>query len=375
MVTWLDEWCNGMRLRRRQQLAQQGRWPDKYCRSDGLAGREATVEALAEAHRRRDNGEDTPLPVAFLAILAPYFQALPDWQIKAFQLTPEFSAELADAEPTFESVRQSRADLRAITSAYVDLPAGAVILGDAVDLRAIFIEPWMLDLHESLPDGTTEVELLSFCAVVAPRGQYGWRHVVWLDDRSVIVADNHRPDELDEEWARDMPTFDELLEQAGVSMVRFLDDIERLVFLVLDRSRIHLAANAEPIPFMPLDHPRRRPGHGNAVAERFSLFKVKRLTPGARINAIPPLEGDNDEPPADAKRQPWRLGRRITISGHWRNQPVGKRGEGQTRRIWINEHKKGPFEGLPLHPMARLVPDGELGVPRAAAGRRGDEIG
>jgi hypothetical protein len=366
-----------MRLRRRQQLAQEGRQPDEYCRSDGLAGREATIKAFAEKSRRRDNGEGIPLPVAFLATLAPYFQALPDRQIKAFQLTPEFIAELEDAEPNLESVQQSRADLRGITSAYVDVPAGAVMLGDAVDLRAIFIETWTPGLYKPLPDGTTKVELLCFCAVVAPHGQYGWRHVLWLDDRSVIVADNHRPDDLDEEWARDMPLFDQLLEQAGVSQAQFLDDIERLVFLVLDRSRTHLAANVEPIPFMPLDHPRRRPGHGDAVGKRFSLFKVKRLTPRARINPVPPLEGHNEDPAADAERQfrPWRLGRRIVVSGHWRNQPVGKRGEGQIRRIWIDEHQKGPFDGLPLHPMARLVPVGDPGgEPLADPGRRGDKV-
>jgi hypothetical protein len=341
-----------------------------------LAGREATLEALAEDSRRRDNGQDIPLPVAFLATLAPYFSTLPVGQIKSFQVTSEFIAELADAEPTLESVRQSRADLRGITSAYVDVPAGAVVLGDAVDLRAIFVEPWALDLYEPLPDGTTEVELLSLCAVVAPRGQYGWRHVMWLDDRSVVVADNHRPDELDEEWARGMPPFDELLEQAGVSRTEFLDDVERLVFLVLDRSRNQLAAHAEPIPFMPVDHPRRRPGHGDQIGKRFSLFKVQRLTPRTRINVIPPPEGHNEDPPADALRQfrPWRLGRRITVSGHWRNQPVGKRGQGQFRKIWINEHRKGPFDGLPLHPMARLVPEAPDREALDGAGRREDEV-
>src|SRR5665647_2167220 len=47
MPTWLDEWCRGMHLRRIQQLTEIGRPRDDFCRSDGLAAREAAFDALA----------------------------------------------------------------------------------------------------------------------------------------------------------------------------------------------------------------------------------------------------------------------------------------------------------------------------------------
>lgn len=323
-----------------------GRRPDEHCRNDGAAARQATGDALLEDMRLRDNDNPVPLPISFLATLAPYFCDLPENQLRSLQLTPELVAELTDAEPGLESIRRSREELREMTSIYIDVPAGTVVLGEAVDLRAIFIEPWVLDRDEPLADGTETESLLSFCAVLTPRGRYGWRHIIWrLDDHGAAKADNYTDiPEMD-----GMPPFDELLEVAGVTEADLLDDLERLAFLVLDRSRNRAAAPVRAIPHMPADHPRRRPRHGHNVAKRFSLFKVDRLMP------VPRERNHNARDPGeDAPR--WQLGRRISVKGYHRWQRVGKRSEGRVQRIWVREHRKGPLDGLPLHLLTRPMP-------------------
>ena len=349
MPTWLDQWCIGMRRRRRQQLAAIGRPADQYCRHDGVAAREVVFDAYREATQRGELHEDVPLPVAFLSTFAPFFVAA-DQQplVRSFQLAANLADEMADVIPTPESVAETRALIyNEQTTVYIDIPSGAIGLGEAAELRAIFIEPWAIDLYEPGPNGEREDRVLRFCAIITPRRRYGWRHVIWQDDRSAVVADNVRIQDgsADE---RAMPTFDEFLEQANIPTERFLDEVERVAYLTLERARNPEIAVVEDIPFLPADHPRRAPGRDGEVREEFSLFKIQRLNRRAR-----PM---GDPQPNDIQRRQWHLGRRITVRPFWRRQPVGPRGLGRRRWTLVREHQKGPVNGLPIHPMQQIAP-------------------
>jgi hypothetical protein len=357
MPTWLDQWCAGRRHTRRQRLRDQGLPPDQYCLRDGLAAREDAFDAFREATRLEEAGEGIPLHLAFTSIFAKFFIMDKDVPLsRSFLVTPELAAEMVNVIPTPESVAQTRALIGYEETIYIDIPTGTIAVGPFAELRAIFIEPWAIDLHEPGPNGEVEERVLRFCIVVAPRGQFGLRHLLWQDDRTNCVADNV-PLPAGNANERATPTFDEILRGADLPVEQLQDDVERLAYVALARAReMELLARErehgaqdggpdyEEIPFLPADHPRRAPGRAGEVRDRFSLFHVRRLAARApaavREVAI--------------ERQPWQLGRRVTVKAHWRQQPVGPRGSGNRRRIWIAEHQKGPVAGLPRQPMQQL---------------------
>jgi hypothetical protein len=270
-------------------------------------------------------------------------------------VTAELAAEIADIVPTPDSVAQTRALIGYEETIYIDIPTGTIAVGPFAELRAIFIEPWAIDLNETGPNGETEERVLRFCAVVTPRGKFGSRHLQWQDDGTNYAADNVRLRIAGAE--SEMPTFDELLVQANLPVERLQEDVERLAYVALERAREMdiLAGEREgngqdgrinelQVPFLPVDHLRRAPGRAGEVRDRFSLFHVRRLVVRARAATGA----------AAIERQPWQLGRRVTVKAHWRRQPIGPRGSGQTRRTWIGEHHKGPLAGLPSQPMQQL---------------------
>jgi hypothetical protein len=342
MQTWLDEWCKGMRFRRIQQLTELGRRRDEYCRSDGLAAREAALDALGASLSFQERHEGVPLPIAFMSMFAPFF-VTPKGEsiVRAYQVTSGLAELLEEVELTPASVSRTREMVGPGWATYIDVPSGVIPIGMAAELRAIFVQPTEAE-RETLDLGQQPQENLSYCAVVAPRREYGWRHALWTDDRAQFLVDNVR-----REWGAPvvaaMPTFDEFLEQADWTKERFQDEAERLAYLVLEHARDPAQAIAEDVPYMAANHERRIPGRARAVADRFSLFKIVRLRP--RNEGL-----GNPEP--GGERRPWRLGKRITVKPHWRRVRV--RGTSETRWIPVREHQKGPANGLPVHAMQRV---------------------
>lgn len=358
MPTWLDQWCAGRRHKRRQRLRDQGLPSDQYCLRDGLAAREDAFDAFREATRFEEAGEGIPLPLAFTSMFANFFIMDEDAPLsRSFQLSADLAAEMVNVIPTPESVARTRALIGQEESIYIDIPTGTIAVGPFAELRAIFIEPWAIDLYKPNSHGEMEERVLRFCVVVTPRGKFGSRHLLWQDDRSQSAADNLRwPAENAEERA--MPTFDEILLQADLSVDQLQDDVERLAYVALERAReMELSArdrahgaqegglNEREVPFLPVDHPRRAPGRAGEVRDRFSLFHVRRL-----VAVRAPAEVRE----GTIERQAWQLGRRVTVKGHWRRQPVGPRESRERRQIWIAEHQKGPVTGLPRQPMQPL---------------------
>jgi hypothetical protein len=354
MPTWLDRWCAGRRHKRRQRFWDRGLPSDQHCLRDGLAAREDAFDAFRSYE---EAGEGIPLPLAFTSMFANFFIMDEDAPLsRSFQLSADLAAEMVNVVPTPESVARTRALIGQEESIYIDIPTGTIAVGPFAELRAIFIEPWEIDLYEPNSNGDMEERVLRFCVVVTPRGKFGSRHLLWQDDRTQCAAENGRwPAENAEELA--MPTFDEILLQAGLSVDQLQDDVERLAYVALERAReLELSArdrehgaqegglNERDVPFLSVDHSRRAPGRAGEVRDRFSLFHVRRLVARAPVDV---REGT-------VLRQPWQLGRRVTVKGHWKRQPVGPRGSHTRRRIWIAEHQKGPVDGLPRQPMQEL---------------------
>lgn len=99
----------GMRFRRIQQLTELGRRRDEYCRSNGLAAREAALDALGASLSFQERHEGVPLPIAFMSMFAPFFVA-PKGEaiVRAYQVTGELAELLEDVELTSASVSRTR---------------------------------------------------------------------------------------------------------------------------------------------------------------------------------------------------------------------------------------------------------------------------
>ncbi|MET4442817.1 hypothetical protein ABIB75_001078 [Bradyrhizobium sp. GM2.2] len=339
MLTWLDKWCSGMRFKRLELLAGQGRRRDDFCRNDGLAAREAVLDGLSARMKLQERGEDTPLPIFSLAMFAPFFVAPREESfVRAWQVTHELAELLEEVELTPESVRRTRASVSPYWSIYIDIPSGVIQIGGDAELRAVFVQPMELGSGGVGSNGEPARDVLAYSAIVAPKGKYGWRKALWSDDRSQLLVDNVKWSSPPES---EMPTFRELLECAKWSYERFQDEVERLAYLVIEHAEDHERTVTESLPHMAAENERRTPGHGN-VADRFSLFRVQRIRPRREVRS----GGEKRD------QRAWRLGKRITVRPHWRRIRVASTGE--VRQIRVREHHKGPVEGLPVHPLIRL---------------------
>lgn len=334
MLTWIDEWCNGMRLRRERELRRNGSIPDRFCKSDGLAAREATLDALSARSRYDQLGIECPLVIAFMSQLA-WFLASPQLglSVRALQLTNALIAELEECELTEASVKFTRAAVDTEIVTYIDIPPGTFRISQKAELRALFLQPVTMAEQPGTDDDDGRHDVLSYCAVVTPASEYGFRYAMWTDDRSQFVSDNYNHAEAGND---NFPTFDELLVGAGWSQERFQDEIERLVYLALQYAKDEQRVERQALPHMAADNERRRPGRGRDIAQRFSLFKVERLTLRQR------MEGTEAAP-----RAPWRLEKRIFVNPHWRR--ITNCDTGDIQKIAVRGYYKGPDDGLPVH--------------------------
>jgi hypothetical protein len=356
MLTWLDEWCQGMALRRRQNLSAAGKQSDEFCKSDGLAAREATLDALNAESNFVGKDHAVPLPVAFLSALAPFFCA-PSMHpvVRAFQVTPELVHQLErDIVVGAEATSDTRRMLEPSWRTYIDIPPGLIQVGDLSELRAVFAQPARIIPEPTVREGEQDAEVLMYCAVVAPRGRYGWRHAMWTDDRSQFVCDNYHHEGLEPEVAA-MPTFAEILSRANMPAEQFQDIVEWLAHAVANHAQDLARARVEILPHLPAESDRRIRGRGGDVADRFSLFRVERVVPRTRDQGAQAALGGKAPAVEDSdQRRTWRLDHRIIVRAHERNQPFGPRGSGQRRVVLIAQHEKGPVDGPPLHPLQQV---------------------
>ncbi len=355
MLTWLDEWCEGMGLRRRENLASDGKQSDALCNNDGLAARDATYRAHLARESLYAEGSEVPLTIVFQSLFAPFFYPTGTRPaVRAYQVTRELVREIRNIAreavviydtPTAEATSLTRALVNLTLATYIDIPSGLIELGDLSELRAIFLEP--IKILDKLTDDlfSIDYDTLRYCAVVTPRGQYGWRHAIWTDDRSQFDCDQLpglRPEEAV------MPPFSEILQLARISEEHFQNIIEWLTHTVLAHAENPEMARFEFVPQLRIDSGRRTHGRGGDVAERFSMFRIKRLSPARRIEEHRAARGE-----IAGEDRAWRLGYRITVRTHERQQRCGP-GLGETKRVTIAQYEKGPVGGLPLHRLERV---------------------
>jgi len=279
MLTWLDEWCDGMGLRRSEELAATGQPRDASCRNDWLAARETTLDALQARMALDAKGDDIPSPVAFLALLAPFF-AEPSISrfVCAYQVTLGLLDRLQHVALNAKATALTRAMFTDPTWAvYIDVPSGLLKVGEVSELRAVFVQPLTFSKRPLVGESRPEDKVLMYCAVVAPKGRYGWRYGMWTDDRSQFVCNNVQLEGLRPEEAA-IPTFDEILRRANMSAAQFQDIVECMTNVVVQHTDVKAMARIELLPYLAGDSRRRTRGLGGDVSSRFSLFKVKRLS-------------------------------------------------------------------------------------------------
>jgi hypothetical protein len=249
----------------------------------------------------------------------------------------------ATLSPEIRQRGRSEAMRRRLT--YLDIPHGALRIGEGMQVRALFIAGNQVPL---------EGEQVNFTAILTPPGRNCWRRIGWTEDRDIIIDDSRTMADLryalvcTPEPGND---FAEPLEQAarraGVALQDVLEDLEAFALLALTyMGTVEEGRDDAPwpvVPHIPLGHPRRRGRNAQQVAKRFSFFKAHR------IGAVP---GDFGRP-SDQKAQGRTLGRRTEVRGHFRLQPYGPRGS--LRRLqWILPHMRGPRDGILSTNLVRL---------------------
>jgi hypothetical protein len=267
------------------------------------------------------------------------------------------SADIVDAlsgATISQEIRQrgrTEAIIRRLT--YLDVPHGALRIGEGMQVRALFIS----GNHDA------RGEQITFTAILTPPGQNNWRRIGWTEDRSIIINDNRTEADLryalvcSPEPGNDFAEpLEEAAERAGVVLQDVLDDIEAFALLALTfMGTAEEGRDPEPwpaVPHIPLDHPRRYGRNARQVAKKFSFFKSHK------IGTVPGDFGRR----ADRNEERTRtLGRRTEVRGHFRLQPYGRRGS--LRRLqWILPHMRGPRDGVLSTNLIRLHAANERGV-------------
>jgi len=350
MPTWLDEWCIGRAHARRQEYNGLQKAYDEACRNDGAAAGALTFVANVKCVEYERCGQDPPSDLFQLSFLAPYFWTPDEVEspVAAFQLGKGMLDEFPNFEPSDNSVQQSRQLILNSLSTYIDIPPGMFPLGDIAEIRAIFLEPWILDLDKPKPNGMEAIKFFRICAVVGRKEDRQYRFTTWTDDYCNLDITNQRPiPNAVVRFEPERPTFDDLIDGAGLTIDQFRNWVEGLVLFTLEKSRNQAWRKEGEIPIMAAGNKRRERGHDVTVRDRFSLFRVQRLAPQAPAH-------DNRQN-QDRQYPKWTLDRRIMVREHWRLQPFGPRDNRQTKYIPIRAHQRGPHNGLPLHPLVKVA--------------------
>jgi hypothetical protein len=261
-------------------------------------------------------------------------------------LSADIVHALSDATLSQEIRQRGRAEAMRRRLTYLDIPHGALRIGEGMQVRALFIAGNQDPL---------EGEQVNFTAILTPPGRNVWRRIGWTEDRNIIIDDGRTT--ADVRYAlvcapEPGNDFAEPLEQAarraGVALRDVLQDLEAFALLALTyMGTVEEGRDDAPwpvVPHIPLDHPRRRGRKARQVAKTFSFFKAHR------IGAVP---GGFGRPDDWEKGQGRALGRRTEVCGHFRLQPHGPRGS--LRRLqWILPHMRGPRSGILSTRLVRL---------------------
>lgn len=351
MQTWMDWYVNGAS---RNLLESFTRFPEQATLFDPAIRRRATTDdafafrlsiEAAQEFLWRTSKESTDISIVpdaqwetaiWMASMAPFFLEAGRSPL-AGALDREVVNELAGTRLTPEVRRYALDAVSRHGTIYLDIANRALLFGNTLQLCALFVAEAV---------GGTR-----FWAVFGEPGRNGQRRVAWFEGRDDLLTDQYHDEEFREFRARigvPLPQFRPLIEiarDAGVDLCEVLRGLESLAYLATTyilTEMEHAGGEAwQQVPHLPAGHQRRLGRKGTATAKKFSLFRIWQVTSrhfdrGERKN----VTGG------------WKLGHRITVSGHYRLQPFGA-GRRKRRLLWIAPHQRGPYDGSPVRHIVR----------------------
>jgi hypothetical protein len=370
MKTWLDGHVHGA-SKNFGEIARQ--FPEQASSMDSQILRQATaddafafkllIEASHEMMMRERAGDPARgltnallETAAWVESLAPFFLEV-EREPLAASFDRETVNELAGTYPSPDVRLYALDGLSRHGTIYLDIADRALMFGDGLQLCALFI---------------TEAKAgIRFWGVFGEPGRKGNRRVAWIEGRGHILTDQHHDQSvrtldgcLRAPGVPRRPLAD-IARDAGVDLMDVLKDLESFAFLattyVLTEMEYAQGQAWAPLPHLPAGHQRRLGRRGAAVAKTHSLFRVWRVT-ARRLD-----RGEREHGHVGGT---WRLGHRITVSGHYRLQACGA-GRTQRRLRWIAPHGRGPLDGLPPRYIVRAgARNGRRGPDRARGHRR-----
>ena len=251
-------------------------------------------------------------------------------------LTRETASLLADADPPHDDWRNlafgSAPDQAGLSGIYIDVPHGALRVGDSLQIRAIFALPHTVERGDGELHWNGGVLVHGLVTVAGSERESGAVFAeVQADERLALIV-------LDPQTilggitvagaALDAATEAAIYRQVMEHSIRFLR-------MVLAYYRYGPAGSRQPIGQTSVERARAnrfKPKKGE------SLFAMTRLVPTT----------DRLGRPGTATTASWTLTVRQEVSGHFRLQPHGP-GSTLRRLIWVAAYVRGPEDG-PVKP-------------------------
>lgn len=357
MLTWLDRHLRGSSALLRQMVES---FPDKdiarvdpemhrrLTTDDALAFRLFIEAALFTLEKEEQADPESKMSNAALEIaawqrsLAPFFVEVEQEPLAA-ALDRDVVEQLAGTRLSPEVRNCAVAALSDHKVIYLDIADRALLLGENFQLCALFIAEAKKGIR--------------FWAVFGEPGRAGNRRIAWIEGGETLLMDQYHDEGVRHLQgyggtpAAPLPPLDEVVQNAGVDLDAVLKGLEDFAYLattyVLTEMRYADDEAWQVLPHLPAGHERRLGRRRAQVAKRFSLFRVWRVTARNLDRGERELKG--------CRR--WRLGHRISVSGHYRLQPCGP-GRTQRRLRWIAPHGRGPgpLDGLPPRHIVRTGP-------------------
>jgi hypothetical protein len=251
-------------------------------------------------------------------------------------LTRDTASLLADADPPRENWRDltfgSAPDQGGLSGVYVDVPHGALRVGENLQIRAIFALPHLVENNAGELQWDRGVLVHSLVTVAGSERESGAVFVeVNENEQLSLVA-------MDPQTIMGGITVGETVLDPATEVAvyqRVMEHSVRFLRMVLAYYRYGPVGSQQPIGQTNIDRAatnRFKPRKGE------SLFAMTRLVPTS----------DRLGRPRNAITGSWSLTARQEVSGHFRLQPHG-RGGALRRLIWVDPYSRGPVDG-PIKP-------------------------
>lgn len=354
MQTWLDRHVKGASDNLRKMLENfpgqlESLAPETRRRAttdDAFAFRLFIVAAHQTLRKELSSFKVSGISSAALEIsvwqesLAPFFMEVGREPLAA-ALDREVVDQLAGTRLSPEVRQYALAALSNHGMIYLDLADRALLLGETLQLCALFIAEAKKGIR--------------FWAVFGEPGRNGNRRVAWIEGGKSLLTDQYHEESVRKiNGYAGTPTaplrpLDDIARDAGVDLSEVIKGLESFAYLATTyvlTEMAHAEGQAwQEVPHLPAGDARRLGRRAAAAAKKFSLFRVWRVT----ARNLDRSERGN----AGGGR--WKLGYRITVSGHYRLQACGK-GRTQRRLRWIAPYGRGPLDGLPPRHIVRAGP-------------------